>query len=218
MEGIIVGRLYGWPEFADDGREVWAVHMGDPPFFLRITHRPEDYVPSGEIWDLSFPLETDNRYALGNLMFFEPRSTDPGEVARLVAGAIDAIHNPDIMRRLSLDTLPFEPTSAEILTEDVPIGTIIGVLFDPEDGMIDPAPWIAHVGLPPFTMRVCDLNEEDLEPEDVWASIGDGDVLAHLQWLSSLACEREDLRHHAETIAELLREETPDQMPNLATV
>jgi hypothetical protein len=217
MEGIIVGRLYGWPEFAEDGREVWAVHIGDPPFFLRIAHRPEDYVPSGELWDLSFPLETDSRYALGNLMFFEPRSADPRDIANLVAGAIAAVHDPDVMARLSTDTLPFAPTSADIQPEDVPMGTIVGVLYDPDDQAIDPAPWIAHVGLPPFAMRVCDLNEEDLEQEDVWASVGSGDVLAHLQWLSSMACEREDLRLMAEMIGDALREDVFVELPNLAS-
>lgn len=215
MDGIIVGRLYGWPEFAENGREVWAVHIGDPSFFLRVAHRPEDYVPSGELWDLSFPLETDSRYALGNLMFFEPRSADPRDIATLVAGAIEAIHDPDVMARLSLDTLPFDPTSADILPEDVPIGTVVGVLFDPVDRTIDPAPWVVHVGLPPFAMRICDLNEEDLEQEDVWASVGSGDVLAHLRWLSSLACGRDDLRHIAETIADTLREDVMDELPNL---
>ncbi len=215
MEGIIIGRLYGWPEFAEDGHEVWAVHIGDPPFFLRVAHRPEDYMPSGELWDLAFPLETDSRYALGNLMFFEPRTADPRDVAALVAGAIEAIHDPAILERLSLDTLPFDPASADILPEDVPIGTIAGVLYNTESGSIDIAPWVAHVGMPPFAMRVSDLNEEDLEPEDVWASIGGGDALAHLQWLSSLACDRDDLRHHAETIADMLREDAAEQMPNL---
>jgi hypothetical protein len=215
MEGIIVGRLFGWPEFAEDGREIWTVHIGDPPFFLRVVHRREDYLPNGELWDLSFPLETDSRFALGNLMFFEPRSVDPGEVAALVAGAIEAIHDADILSRLSLDALPFDPTSADILPEDVPIGTIAGVHYDPADGTTDPAPWIAHVGMPPFAMRICDLNEEDLEPEDVWASVGGGDALAHLQWLSSLACERDDLRHIAETIADTLREDVFERMPNL---
>jgi hypothetical protein len=207
MDGIIVGRLYGWPEFAEDGREVWAVHIGDPPFFLRVAHRPEDYVPSGELWDLSFPLESDSRFALGNLMFFEPRPADPREVASLVSGAIEAIHDIEVAERLSFDTLPFDPASADILPEDVPIGTVVGILFDPHDRTLDTAPWVAHVGMPPFAMRVCDLNEEDLEQEDVWASLGTGDVLAHLMWLSSIACEREDLRHIAETIADLLRED-----------
>ena len=215
MEGIIVGRLYGWPEFAENGREVWAVHIGDPPFFLRVAHRPEDYVPSGELWNLSFPLENDSRYALGNLMFFEPRSTDPRAVATLVAGAIEAIHDPKVLARLAVDTLPFDPTSAEIQTEDVPLGTVVGVLYDPDDGTLDAAPWVAHVGMPPFAMRVCDLNEEDLEQEDVWASIGTGDVLAHLQWLSSIACERDDLRHIAETIADTVREDVIGELPDL---
>lgn len=217
MEGIIVGRLYGWPEFAEDGREVWAVHIGNPPFFLRVAHRPEDYVPSGELWDLSFPLEHDSRYALGNLMFFEPRTADPRDVATLVAGAINAVHDTEVLARLALDVTTFDPASADIQPEDVPIGTVVGVLYDPDDETIDPAPWIVHVGLPPFAMRVCDLNEEDLEQEDVWASVGGGDVLAHLQWLSSMACERDDLRHLAETIADLLREDVAEQMPGLMT-
>lgn len=215
MEGIIIGRLYGWPEFAENSHEVWAVHIGDPPFFLRVTHRLEDFVPSGELWDLSFPLETDSRFALGNLMFFEPRSADPHEVATFVAGAIEAIHDTEVMARLALETIPFAPASAEIQPEDIPVGTVVGVLFDPADRSIDPAPWIAHVGLPPFAMRVCDLNEEDVEQEDVWASLGTGDALAHLQWLSSIACEREDLRHIAETIADTIREDAIEDMPNL---
>jgi len=215
MDGIIIGRLYGWPEFADDGREVWAVHIGDPPFFLRVVHRPEDYVPTGELWDLAFPLEDDSRYALANLLFFEPRTAAPRDVAALVAGAIRAVHDQGVRNRLSLDTLPYDPASADILPEDVPIGTVVGVLYDVDDESTDSAPWVAHVGLPPFAMRVSDLNEEDLEQEDVWASIGDGDVLAHLQWLSSMACERDDLRHLAETIADMIREDAAGQMPYL---
>jgi hypothetical protein len=215
IDGIIVGRLFGWPDFAEDGREVWAVHIGDPPFFLRVVHRDETYVPSGELWDVAFPLETDSRFALGNLMFLEPRSADPRSVASLVAGAIAAIHQPEVAARLSLDALPFDPASAEILPEDVPIGTIAGVLYDPDDAAIDPAPWIVHVGPPPFAMRVCDLNEEDLEQEDVWASVAEGDALAHLSWLSSLACDRDDLRSIAETIAEMLREDAFATMPRL---
>ncbi|MEK9661658.1 MAG: hypothetical protein VW644_07990, partial [Alphaproteobacteria bacterium] len=132
---------------------------------------------------------------------------DPREVASLVSGAIEAIHDIEVAERLSFDTLPFDPASADILPEDVPIGTVVGILFDPHDRTLDTAPWVAHVGMPPFAMRVCDLNEEDLEQEDVWASLGTGDVLAHLMWLSSIACEREDLRHIAETIADLLRED-----------
>ena len=47
-------------------------------------------------------------------------------------------------------------------------------------------------------MRVCDLTNEDLAPEDIWASLDDGNVLGHLQWLTNLACERNDLRVRAE--------------------
>ena len=54
---------------------------------------------------------------------------------------------------------------------------------------------------PPFAMRVCDLTNEDLAPEDIWASMDDGNVLGHLQWLTSLACDRDDLQLRAETAA-----------------
>ena len=47
-------------------------------------------------------------------------------------------------------------------------------------------------------MRVCDLTNEDLAPEDIWASLDDGNVLGHLQWLTNMSCERNDLRERAE--------------------
>jgi hypothetical protein len=64
-------------------------------------------------------------------------------------------------------------------------------------------------------MRVCDLTNEDLAPEDIWASFEDGNVLGHLQWLTSLACERDDLRLRAETATGFVEDIACPMMPAL---
>ena len=64
-------------------------------------------------------------------------------------------------------------------------------------------------------MRVCDLNDDDLEPDDIWASVGDGYALAHLHWLSSMGSEREDIRVLAETAGGTVRDAIEDIMPEI---
>lgn len=215
MAQFIVGRLFGWPEFAEDGDDVWLVHIEEPTFFLRVIHRPEDLIPTGELTDLYFPLEDDGRYAVGNLIFMEPRPVDPREVAQLVAMAIDSVHDEALRQRLALAERPYAPSSAELQPEDVPVGFVVGGLHDSEAGSIDDVPWIVHLGPPPFAMRVCDLNDEDLEPDDIWANVGEGYALAHLHWLSSLASDRDDMRFLAETAAGIVRDAVEDMMPDL---
>ena len=215
MARFIVGRLYGWPEFAEDGDDIWLVHIDEPAFLLREVHHPEGTLPSGDLTDMYFPLNTDRRYALGNLIFVEPRTADPSELAQTVADAIDSIHNDEITERLALRNHPFRPSSAELQREDIPLGFIVGAYHDTEDGEVDSLPWIVHLGPPPFAMRTCDLNDDDLEPDDIWATIGDGYVLAHLHWLSSMASERDDIRVLSETAAGIARDAIDDQMPEL---
>lgn len=215
MARFIVGRLFGWPEFAEEGDDIWLVHMDDPAFFLRVVHRPEDLLPTGDLTDMYFPLVSDNRFALGNLIFVEPRTTDPSELAQIVADAIDSIHTEEVTERLALPRHPFRPSSAELQRDDIPLGFLIGVYHDTEDGTIDDLPWAIHLGPPPFAMRVCDLNDEDLDPDDIWATVGDGYALAHLHWLSNLASERDDIRVLAETAAGIVRDTVEDVMPEI---
>ncbi|HCP00214.1 MAG: hypothetical protein CL573_01430 [Alphaproteobacteria bacterium] len=215
MAHFIVGRLFGWPEFAEDGDDIWLIHIEEPTFFLRVIHRPEDLMPSGDLNDLYFPLEDDNRYAVGNLIFVEPRPADPREVAQVVAMGIKTIQHEDVTRLLALPARPFNPSSAELQPEDVPVGFVAGIFHDSESCDTDLMPWIAHLGPPPFAMRVCDLNDVDLEPDDIWANAGDGFALAHLHWLSSLASEREDIRFLAETAAGIVADALEDIMPDL---
>ncbi len=215
MARFIVGRLFGWPEFAEDGEDVWLIHIDDPAFFLRVVHRPEDMLPTGELVDMYFPLEDDSRYAIGNLMFVEPRAADPSELAQTVAQAIEVVQNTDISSSLALDRNPFRPSSAELLREDIPLGFLVGVYHDSDSELTDDMPWAVHLGPPPFAMRVCDLNDDDLEPDDIWGTVGEGYALAHLHWLSSMASERDDIRVLAETAAGIVRDAADEQMPGL---
>ncbi len=215
MAHFIVGRLFGWPEFAEDGDDIWLIHIEEPTFFLRVIHRPEDLLPTGDLNDLYFPLEDDTHYAVGNLIFVEPRPAIPSEVAQLVAMAIETVQDSEIARLLALADRPFNPSSAELQPEDVPVGFVTGVFHDSESGDTDTMPWIAHLGPPPFAMRVCDLNDEDLEPDDIWANASDGYALAHLHWLSSLASDRDDIRFLAETAAGIVSDAIEDIMPEL---
>ena len=215
MAEFIVGRLFGWPEFAEDGADVWIIHLDDPGFIMRVIHRPEDTLPSGELSDLYFPLEFDSRFALGNLVFLEPRQADPRIVAELVGSAIEAIADEEVARRLSFDARGFNPSSAEIQLDDIPLGFVIGVLHESDTTVTDDGPWVAHIAPPPFALRVCDPTNEDLAPEDIWASLGDGNVLGHLQWLTSMACDRDDLQLRAETAAGYIIDEACAMMPAL---
>jgi hypothetical protein len=203
MAEFIVGRLFGWPDFSEDGEDVWIIHMDDPVFIMRVIHRPEDSLPSGELSDLYFPLETFSHFAIGNLVFLEPRPTDPRTIAELVGSAIEAINDEEVARRLSFGTIAFNPPSVDIELEDIPLGFVVGVLHESDTTVTDDGPWVAHIAPPPFAMRVCDLTNDDLAPEDIWASLGDGNVLGHLQWLTNLACERDDLQLRAQTAAGL---------------
>jgi len=199
MAEFIVGRLFGWPDFSEDGDDVWIIHLDDPAFIMRVIHRPEGTLPSGELSDLYFPLENDSRYAIGNLMFLEPRAADPRTVAELVGSAIEAVSDEEVARRLNFGSIAFNPSSMDIQLEDIPLGYVVGVLHESDTTVTDDGPWVAHIAPPPFVMRVCDLTNEDLAPEDIWASLGDGNVLGHLQWLTNLACDRDDLLLRAET-------------------
>ena len=111
MAEFIVGRLFGWPDFSEDGNDVWIIHLDDPGFLMRVIHRPEDSLPSGELSDLYFPLKSDSRFAVGNLIFLEPRQADPRTVAELVGSAIEAIGDEEVARRLSFASLGFKPSS-----------------------------------------------------------------------------------------------------------
>ena len=198
MAEFIIGRLFGWQDFSNDGDDVWIVHMSDPVFIMRIIHRPYDTLPNGELADFYFPLETDNNFALGNLTFLEPRQADPRIIAELIEAAIFSIYDKEVTRRLNFNSHQFNPSAINIQLEDIPLGYIVGVLFESDTEIIDDSPWVIHLAPPPFAMRVCDLTNEDLAPEDIWASLDDGNVLGHLQWLTNMSCERNDLRERAE--------------------
>jgi len=215
MAEFIMGRLFGWPDFSEDGDDVWIIHLDDPVFILRVIHRPEDSLPSGELSDLYFPLESDSRFAIGNLMFLEPRQADPRIIAELVGSAIEAIHDEEVARRLSFASIPFNPSSIDIQLEDIPLGFVVGVLHETDTIVTDDGPWVVHLAPPPFAMRVCDLTNEDLASEDIWASLGDGNVLGHLQWLTSLACDRDDLLLRAETAGSYVVDDAWPMMPAL---
>lgn len=215
MAEFIVGRLFGWPDFAEDGTDVWIIHVDDPAFILRVIHRPEDDLPSGELADLYFPLEGDGRYAIGNLIFLEPRPADPRTVAELVGSAIEALDDDEVARRLDFDGHPFDPSSIDIQLDDIPLGFVIGVLHESDTTVTDDGPWIVHLAPPPFAMRVCDVTNEDLAPEDVWASMEDGNVLGHLRWLTSMSCDRDDLVLRAQTAASYVTDDGVTFMPEL---
>ncbi len=215
MAEFILGRLFGWPDFAEDGDDVWVVHVDDPVFIMRVIHRPEDAIPSGELSDLYFPLESDSRFAIGNLVFLEPRPADPRAVAELVGSAIQAISDEEVARRLGFDTIPFNPSSMDIELEDIPLGFVVGVLHESDTTVTDDGPWAIHIAPPPFALRVCDLTNEDLASEDIWASLGDGNVLGHLRWLTSLACDRDDLLLRAETTGSYIIDVACLMMPEL---
>jgi hypothetical protein len=217
MSEILVGRLYSWPEFAEDGQDVWLLHLGDPPFFLRVIHRPETGLPEGDVTDLAFPLTSDPRFALGNLMFVEPRPVDMREAARIVAGAIDAVNDEGVALRLAFDTRPFDPVPALIVPEDLPRGFIVGVIYDSRTGATEKSWWIAHIGLPPFVMRVSDAADEDVEEGDIWAGVGGTAVLSHPQWLTAVGCDDEELRHLAATAAQMIADIASEDMGVLSS-
>jgi hypothetical protein len=120
-----------------------------------------------------------------------------------------SIYDEEVTRRLSFNSYKFNPSSINIQLEDIPLGYIIGVYYESDTEITDDSPWIIHLAPPPFAMRVCDLTNEDLAPEDIWASLDDGNVLGHLQWLTNLSCERNDLRVRAEIAAEMAGPEEP---------
>jgi hypothetical protein len=212
MPEILVGRLYAWPDFAEEGQDVWLIHLGDPPFFLRVIHRPETGLPEGDVTDLAFPLKSDPRYALGNLMFLEPREADMRAVARIVAGAIDAVHDEDVILRLGLGRRPLDPVPTLIVPEDLPQGFVVGVIYDSRTGATEESWWVAHIGLPPFVMRVSDASDPDVEEGDVWAGVGETAVLSHPQWLTQVACDEDELRHLAATAAQVIADVVEDDM------
>ncbi len=212
MAEMLVGRLYSWPEFAEDGQDVWLIHLGEPAFFLRVIRRPERGLPSGDVADLAFPLRSDPGFALGNLKFLDPGEADPAELARLVAGAIDAVNDVQVIERLALDEHPFDPAPDQIVAEDLPRGYVVGVMYEAGSGRLEENWWVAHIGLPPFLMRISDLTDEDVEADDVWASLDEGVVLSHPRWLSAIGCDPDELRHLAQTAAEVVRESASEDM------
>lgn len=232
MAGYIIGRLYGWQEFADEGQDVWLIHIDDPVFFMRVIEAQDDEIGSGDVEDLAFPLEAEPHLALGNLTFFEPRTVDPRQLATLVAGAIEAIHDDTIHRLIGLDERPFDPPSLTIWSEDIPKGFVVGALFvvDEEElaasgaagefrdarpqghgDAVEGELWLAHIGMPPFLMKLCDVNVEDVENEDLWATVDSEHVLSDLQWLSSMSCDRNELRVIAEDGAAHIRDIAEEQ-------
>ena len=215
MSNFIIGRLFGWNDFSNDGEEVWVVQIQDPTFTMRVIHRPTEEIPTGEMSDIYFPLRNDDDLALGNLIFLEPRPSDPRVIAGLVNEAINSIEDPDVANRLNLTQDNMNPSSADIHINDVPLGFIIGVMHDAEMEINDDGPWIINLAPPPFAMRLCDLNNEDLDQEDIWASLGEGNVFGHLTWLTNLACSRDDLLSRSETAANYLLDIANSMMPNL---
>jgi len=212
MPEILVGRLYSWPEFAEDGQDIWLIHLGDPPFFLRVIHRPETGLPEGDVTDLAFPLKSDPRYALGNLMFVEAREADMRQVARIVAAAIDAVNDEDVAIRIALDRRPFDPVPTLIVPEDLPQGFVVGVIYDSRTAATEESWWVAHIGLPPFIMRVSDASDPDVEEGDILAGVGETSVLSHPQWLTQVGCDGEELRHLATTAAQIVADVAADDM------
>lgn len=212
MPEILVGRLYSWPDFAEDGQDIWLLHLGDPPFFLRVIHRPETGLPEGDVTDLAFPLKSDPRYALGNLMFLEPREADMRAIARIVAAAIDAVHDEDVALRLALDRRPLDPVPTLIVAEDLPQGFVVGVIYDSRTASTEESWWVAHIGIPPFVMRVSDPSDPDVEEGDVWAGVGETAVLSHPQWLTQVGCDDEELRHLAAGAAQTIADVAIDDM------
>ena len=162
-----------------------------------------------------FNLRNDDDLALGNLIFLEPRPSDHRVIAGLVNEAINSIEDPDVANRLNLTQDNMNPSSADIHINDVPLGFIIGVMHDAEMEINDDGPWIINLAPPPFAMRLCDLNNEDLDQEDIWASLGEGNVFGHLTWLTNLACSRDDLLSRSETAANYLLDIANSMMPNL---
>ena len=65
---------------------------------------------------------------------------------------------------------------------------------------------MVHIGMPPFILKLSDLNMEDIDNEDIWATVDGEHVLTHLQWLSSMSCDRDQLRAIAEDGAEVIRD------------
>lgn len=236
MAGYIIGRLYGWQEFADEGQDVWLIHIEDPVFFMRVIEAPEVDIPSGDVEDLAFRLEGQPDLALGNLTFFEPRGANPRELATLVAGAIEAIHDETIARLIGLRERPFDPPSVTIWPEDIPKGFVVGALYVADEDeiaadaaagefrderpsghgeAIEGALWLAHIGMPPFLMKVCDINIEDVDNEDIWATVDSEHVLSELQWLSSMSCDRIQLRMIAEDAAAHIRDIAEEEAGDL---
>lgn len=215
MSAFVIGRLYGWPDFAEDGQDVWVVHVGDPSFFMRVVRRPESALPRGDLAGLFFPLEGDTRWALANLVFFEPQTVQTRTIAQLVGGAIAAIHDPAVTGALALDRRPFEPAREEVRGEDVPTGFVAGVLYDDEQRALSDTPFLVHIGLPPFATMVADVSRDELAEEDIVATIEADIVLAQPVWLSSLGCDRFELADIAGLGAELWRELVRDDMPDL---
>lgn len=227
MARYIVGRAYGWLEFADEGQDVWVIHVDEPVFFMRVIERPEAEVPSGEVEDLAFPIDTDPRFALGNLTFFEPVQADPRELATLVAGAIEAIHDEAIQRLIGIEERPLDPPPVTIWREDIPRGFVVGALYLADEDeiaasaaageigggrpqahgeVVEDILWLAHIGMPPFLLQVADLNIDDVDNEDIWATVDSEHVLGNLEWLSSMSCDRDQLYSIAEDGAAIIRD------------
>ena len=156
-------------------------------------------------------------------------------LATLVAGAIDALHSETVRRLIGLADRPFDPSPVSIWPEDIPKGFVVGALYisDEEeieeraaegtfgsDGgsdtgeVIEDTLWVAHVGMPPFVLKLSDLNIEDVDNEDIWATVRSEHVLSHLQWLSSMSCDRDQLRALADHAAEILRDIADETLPS----
>jgi hypothetical protein len=101
---------------------------------------------------------------------------------------------------------------AYIEPQDLPRGFVVGVIYEPRSGMIEQGWWIAHIGLPPFVMRVSEATDEDVEEGDVWASVTDQAVLTHPRWLSAVGCDTDELRHLATTAAAVIQDNASEDM------
>jgi hypothetical protein len=223
MAQILVGRLYGWPEFSDDGLDIWLIHLEEPCFFMRVVEplddgdmADEDGTGDAGVPDALVAFEMPNEtggLALGNLIFFEPRSADMADVAQAVAGMVAAMGDDIVRDLIAITARGFTPAQNRVERKDMPAGFLIGCLFDSDEGLVGDDAWIVHLGPPPFALMATDITLDEVADEAIWATVDGDRVLTGLVWLSSLACAPEELRRIASEAAAQLRDSedpTPD--------
>ncbi|MEQ8370826.1 MAG: hypothetical protein RIE31_06230 [Alphaproteobacteria bacterium] len=221
MAQILAGRLYGWPEFSDDGQDIWLIHLEEPGFFMRVVEPPaEDPDADGDgeedgdaaadglvrLPEARIAFANRSGLALGNLVFFEPRPADMAVVAQAIAGMVAAIEDDMVLDLIGITTRGYAPAQTRVELEDMPTGYLIGSLYDSDEGLVGDDAWVAHLGPPPFALMASDITQEDVADEAIWATVDGDRVLTGLIWLSSLACAPEELRRIAGEAAALLRD------------